>query len=227
LTRLLGDALDCPTGGSTPEEDGNEPATEGRGRPGPWTARKGHFVLLDSVGGPAVPAPHKIAWRNLSDERVVHIVRDPRDVAVSAAFYLSQSVREFLPQFLAGEQWPHLGTWAEYVESWLDAPFAHVLTSYESLHRGRAGEVRRILAEARLPVDEERVVRAWERQSFARRRAWEEEHDERPVFGRAWNLRFMRKGIVGDWRNHLDGEMERAVRERFGPTMERLGYGRV
>lgn len=70
LTRLLGDALDCPTGGSMPQQDAVEIACEGNDRPGHYVIRKGHFVLLNDDGpGQIVPRPHRLAWKRLNDNK--------------------------------------------------------------------------------------------------------------------------------------------------------------
>jgi sulfotransferase family protein len=35
---------------------------------------------------------------------------------------------------------------------------------------------------------------------------------------------FFRKGVAGDWRNHLSKEMETAIRQRAGQWLDRFGY---
>lgn len=120
-----------------------------------------------------------------------------------------------------------MGTWADYVGSWLDAPFRYVLTSYETLSRWGVRELRQILKAAGLPVPgRQRQAAAWRRQSFARRKEWTAAHGHLLTRGKEWHLAFLRKGEVGDWRNYFDQEMNEAYWREFEPIMKRLGYRR-
>lgn len=223
LTRLLGDALGCPTGASLPRDDAEEPAAEGKERPGPFVVRKGHFLLTDREGGPFVPSAHRMTWRNWNGEPIVFIVRDPRDVAVSLLFYRRRGLLKDVVEDMAGGAF-RLEPWQDYAASWLDAPLPRALVRYEDLLADGEGEITRVLIELGVKVPAGRLARAVERQSFAARKAWIREHGDRLPRGRAWNLRFMRRGVAGDWRNHFTGELAREAERHFGPVMRRLGY---
>lgn len=225
LTRLLGDALNCPTGGATLPQDKKEIATEGQDRPGPYVVRKAHLVLLNRDRGPAIPAPHKLAWRRITNERFVFIIRDPRDIAVSSAAYFEIPIREALRKLHDGWDKADRGAWQDYVARWLDAEFDYVLTSYEELLEDGVSEVSWILdGLGGLHIDKPRIGWAVERQSFANRVKHIRELGHRYPRGREFNLRFMRKGIAGDWRNHFNKPLGRLAHEYFGGLMKRLGY---
>src|SRR5215469_3707989 len=77
-----------------------------------------------------LPRPRMIKSHECFDPRykkVVYIVRDPRDVAVSNYHWelkrrvLSDdcSLEQFVPRFIAAEIEPKLGSWSDHVLSWL------------------------------------------------------------------------------------------------------------
>lgn len=232
LARLLGDALNCPVGGTMGRKDYKEIATEGWNRPAPYVVRKTHFVLIDE-DGPLVPRPHRLNWKRLTTERVIYIVRDPRDIAVSMAFYFEYSLDKALQQLRVGWRMPIEGGWVKHIEEWQDVSFPCIYTSFEALLENGKVEMARILREARLPTDEERIANAVERQSFANRKQHIVEQGEKFLHGEPhavylrgteWQLTFMRKGIAGDWKNHFTRKHGKRAQRFFGPTMKRLGY---
>jgi len=222
LTRLLGDVLDSPTGGSIASEDANEVATEGQERPGPYVVRKGHYRLVDNDSGPVIPTKHQFAWKRWTDEKVVFLVRDPRDIAVSGAAYFDQPVPEFLERMLAGQLF-NLPAWGEYVEGWLDLLHIARFVKYEDLLAGPEVVIANLLRsyidhDYWLDHDPARIPGAVERQSFASRL-----HDydgPHPDQHRA----IMRHGRAGEWVDHFDAKMIEAVRAAWGGTMKALGY---
>lgn len=232
LTRLLGDVLDCPTGGTIAGKDHKELAAEGWDRPAPYVVRKAHFVLVDE-GGSLVPRPHRLDWKKLADERVIHIMRDPRDIAVSMAFYFEYSIGKALQQLKSGWRMPIEGGWVEHIQEWIGVQFPCVHTSFELLTDDCVEETRRILLESGLPLDGARLPGAIQRQSFAVRRQHVIDQGEKYARGEPhyvylrgtdWNLRFMRKGIVGDWKNHFTRKQGEQAQRFFGPMMKQLGY---
>lgn len=232
LVRLLGDVLNCPTGGAVPKKDYKEIAAEGWDRPGKYVVRKTHFVLIDE-DGPLVPRPHRLNWKKLAGERIIHIMRDPRDIAVSMAFYFEYPIEKAIQQLRDGWRMPIEGGWASHIAKWMDPPFTCTHTSYEALSCDCAAEMRRILATARIPYDHARVDTAVQCQSFAVRRQHIIDQGERYkrgepyedyLRGTEWQLRFMRKGIAGDWVNHFTRGHGKSMQKYFGEAMMRLGY---
>lgn len=218
LTRLLGDALDSPTGGCMPKEDHKELATEGKDRPGPYMVRKGHYKLIDDMFGPTVPQPHRLAWRTLKKEHVVFLARDPRDVCVSGVYYWRQTPERFLNRMINGDV-ARLPAWHRYVDDWLKSrPFNVVRTTYERLSNEKEVELARILAGIGLTYAPSELKEVYERQSFeARLKTYQGRHKDQ-------HKHLMRKGKVGDWRNHFNRRMGQLCQIHFGETMARLGY---
>lgn len=229
LTRLLGRALNSRTGGCMPQLDDTEPATEGLDRPGPWVVRKGHFALLDERGSEVVPREHVLSWRNLTHGRVAFIVRDPRDIAVSASYYWSsgrsreRNLAMFIEQMGTGKRF-NLPPWQDYVGGWLERRFDFSLVLYEDLLSNTHGEAMRVLCEMGLSPSPQAVAKAVDLEQFSHRREDVETTQDRLVLGRKYHLKLMRKGIAGDWRNHFTPDLAELAHRFFGPAMLRLGY---
>jgi len=230
LTRLVGDCLNCPTGGSTPEQDRKEIATEGLDRPGPWVVRKGHFRLMHSLDGlrRVVPQPHVLAYHNLTKERVIFILRHPADIAVSGAHHWKVSLDTFIYWMITGTGGVrHCGRWNDYVEEWLAfrQQIGFSVVTYEGLHSDPEFALTEIFAEQELPYRLARVRAAIGRQSFENRRRYIEQAPESELrLGRKHQLYSLRKGVVGDWHNHFNAGQIRTMQSAFGQTMQQLGY---
>jgi hypothetical protein len=109
-------------------------------------------------------------------------------------------------------------SWADFVRRWHDRKDAtHV--RYENLRRDTAGELRRVvlgLTGQRLSPEEATAIAeefSFERQ--AGRKAGEE--DKRS---------FLRKGVVGDWRNHFSPEAKATFDRYAGDELILLRYER-
>lgn len=228
LTRLLGDIFDSPTGGCMPEEDHKEIATEGQNRPGNYIIRKGHFVLIDNNTGPVVPRPHRLAWTRLTDERIVFLVRDPRDICISGAYHWRQKPEAFLERMIKGNV-ARCGRWDEYCNQYFETQSSsYMLTfgdclawvKYEDLLPRPLITLGELTQELELDFDlfASRAPQAIKRQSFKSRKA-QIGDDEKKL-----RRNNMRKGITGDWKNHFTEQMNDRIWNEFGWMMERLGY---
>lgn len=223
LTRLLGQVLDCPTGGSMPSEDVSEIATEGLKRPGPYVVRKGHFRLDEADYGPLVPYPHVMAYKQIVDEKIVFIYRDPRDICISGAWHWRVSPDEFLNRMIRGEV-AKCGRWDEYVMGWLgkfdiNDGNGFAKTSYEELLNNTLNEVKWIIFYLGLPeLSWQSIQKAIDKQSFSSR--------VKQVGGDASLLRKNNLHVaeVGQWRKYFTPQMTKLIWREFGQTMEKLGY---
>ena len=209
LARLLGDALNSPITTTTPEYVNGLP-TEGAGRQGPCFVRHGH----------ALPDRHMELFY-VAGDKIVYIVRDPRDVVVSSMFYWKyNTIRESVAHVVACKE---AGGISAHVTKWQAHPKVTVYTSYEALREDTRCELLRILRALEIvPVNALDVV--VQRQSFEQRKAWTMSHGDELVFGKEVQLQYLRKGIVGDWRNHFTYEDGLLMQERLGDLMLALGY---
>ncbi|MDQ0301115.1 sulfotransferase domain-containing protein [Ancylobacter polymorphus] len=178
---------------------------------------------------PAIPAD--------AINRVVYIVRDPRDVAISLAHHFGWSVAASVERmadsaFRMGrsspclnmnvEQW--VSSWSAHVESWLDAAGLRLLPlRYEDL---LADPLQRFTELCRfLDLDDTRqaVSRSLEASSFSvlasqeARTGFRERH-------RASNAPFFRAGGAGGWRSGLAPELAERLAADQGRVMARLAY---
>lgn len=224
LAWLLGDILDCPVGGmyaAVPL------ATEGRQRP------KHHHVYQLHLhpewgGGHTKAIPH--AWClhipswSEDEYKICVPVRDPRDVAVSIKFYWRRpSVQSALDAMIDGTH--PLGVhspWIKHVTSWMKVgvPFVR----YEDLHADAENTLKNLLDGWNIKYAKHRVAEAIERQSFARKRAQIEVDGDARVYNKGIHLQNLRKGVVGDWKNHFTPAQEAQAREAFGEVAAKLGY---
>ena len=237
LTRLLGDVLNSPTGGCTPSEDHKEVATEGQDRPGDYIVRKGHFVLIDDGTGPVVPRPHRLAWKQLTDEKIVFIVRDPRDICISGAYHWRVSPEQFLLRMIKGDV-ARCGQWDQYVNNWLSLHSSFgskhkkvtCLLTYESLVNNSYANVKFVLDKFSIKFDSGKMGKAAKRQSFEQRKAQIKHRSWHPTepgnVKEELGRNNMRKGVAGDWKNHFTKEMNDRIWLEFGWMMERFGYSK-
>ena len=186
---------------------------------------------LDSTPSPRYLKSHE--YFDPRYPRIVYLVRDPRDVAVS---YFHQQkrlglitdatdIREFVVGFIAGRA-DGFGRWDDHVESWLNTTGTRTesfyLVRYEEMLQDperKASEVARFLS---LPVGESQIAAALSKTSIERMKAAERaetQGDELPA-----HVTFVRKGGSGGWRAELDEADAKLIVDAFGPTMQKLGY---
>src|SRR5262249_12087081 len=88
------------------------------------------IYLWSDRGLKSLPRPRILKSHEYFDpryKRVINIIRDPRDVAVSIYHYsIKRSdipedypIEKFVPRFIAGEFFEDWGTWDEHVSSWI------------------------------------------------------------------------------------------------------------
>ena len=228
ITRLLGDALNCKTGGSLPLADGHEMATEGRNRPGDMVIRKGHFILHDGECDKVVPYEHQMYWQLLNSDqhKVVFVVRDPRDIAVSGAFYWKMSVHRFFAHMIAGTgPMRAIGPWGKYVASWIEHKdrINYVTAKYDQMLGGPA-YLHHIIDNLGFDIPFEQIFEAYKRQEFDVKVKDIIRNGRLYNQGIAPNLHLLRKGISGDWRNHFDSKDLKLVENSYGGLLDLLDY---
>jgi len=233
LTWLLGDLLNSPTGGSTPGQDVLEIATEGQGRPGKYVVRKGHFVLINddqvTPSGRAVPEPHRLNPTYLGDSPIVFVVRDPRDIVVSAAHYYRQSVDEIITWMAHGAgSLRAMGPYARYIEHWFENALSlkAEVVFYEDLLLRPVVELTKLCQYFGFEmVNHPREVVA--RQSFESRQEIARTRGDDMPLGKKFNEHFLHKGQSGAWTHGLTKAQGKRIEGLFGMTMDTLAYCRL
>jgi len=171
-------------------------------------------------------------------KRIIYVVRDPRDVAVSLYHYVLKRggigedcpLDEFVKPFVAGSpkviSW---GTWGEHVTSWLSTRSGHdglLLIRYEDLQADPKQGLKRVAAWLKIGGDDERLTRAVELSSMDRMKHLERQQSRQWVEtkGTRQDKTFVRSGRAGEWRSVLSEESVIAIETAFGEVMQNLGY---
>lgn len=170
-------------------------------------------------------------------KRVIYVVRDPRDVAVSF-YHVGLKFRwipdgypmaSFVERWMEATWQPQYGTWEEHVQSWLTTRRGgdgFLLIRYRDLQARPSEELARIAKFLGLPRSNEQISRAIELSSADRMRALEKKQQRRWCGTKRTQLDkpFVRKATVGDWRTALPRESVELIESAWGPLMEELGY---
>jgi Sulfotransferase family len=165
------------------------------------------------------------------EAKVVHIIRDGRDVAVSSAHHArnfgrprkrSEPTGTEGSVFARGQLEKLAAEWASRVGKTVqDGPELlgehYTEVRYEDLLDRPEKEVRRLLAFLGVDADEKSVTRCIDDASFERLSKGRMRGEEDPTS-------FFRKGVAGDWK-HAFTEKEREIFDReAGELLARLGY---
>jgi hypothetical protein len=188
----------------------------------------------------AFPRPRIVKSHECFDPRykkVIYIVRDPRDVAVSYyEFQLKRKVvtedcglEEFVPRFMESEFEPNTGSWGDHVVSWLATRQGHpnfLLLRYEDMQARTVEESTKIAAFLGLDSNLKRVARAVELSSADRMRKLEKEqaHQWKETKGTRQDKPFVRKAVSGGWRTALPKRSVAQIESAWGEIMRSLGY---
>lgn len=171
--------------------------------------------------------------------RVVYVVRDGRDVAVSYYFFalkqryqntrfnLNTTFEEFVNVFNAG-QVDGFTLWSEHVNSWLNqATDNFLLIKYEDMKADPGAELIRFLTFAGITVEDDRVAQAVKASSFKNMRRIEKESYQPFEWFNPSDpsiIYFVRKGEIGDWQEFFTDQTLAEFIEIHGSALEQLGY---
>jgi hypothetical protein len=198
----------------------------GGDRPALWL--KVHEANLPAFGAPVSPFPPPTI------AAVVHLVRDPRDVAVSLAYHFNSTLEKTVgklgdPGFSLSFRRPNarvlpqlVSSWSTHTLSWVDSTLPVLTVRYEDMLADTAGTLAAITRHLAIEAPTERIVRAVEATRFARLRAQEEAAGFRERLPHM--DRFFRRGVAGGWRDDLPADLARRVETDHGPVMRRFGY---
>lgn len=175
--------------------------------------------------------PFKPAYR-----RVVLIVRDPRDVAVSC-FHMAkrwyvipeeQQIDDFIPDWLAGKIFAY-GNWGEYHGSWLGArkdTKDFWIFRYEDMVADPATHLARLVEVLQLPVGQADIQRAIANSCPEKLRELErQQRNSHKLLKNARNTSsYVRAATAGQWSSALSPESIRAIEEAWPALMREFDY---
>jgi hypothetical protein len=189
------------------------------------------------------PRPRLIKTHEYFDhryKRVIYVVRDPRDVAVSYYHFLRKvrqfeddcSIERFVEHFIRGrgrlidEAW---GSWGENVASWIYTRGERddfLLCRYEDLLENPAQQLSRIAFFLGVEPSPQLLQQAVERSSADRMREMENRQTNEWVVTKDQrkDIPFVRVAKSGGWRQVLPERCVLQIEQAWGELMAKLNY---
>ncbi len=168
--------------------------------------------------------------------KVIYLVRDPRDVAVSEYhFNLKKryidptlSLEDFVKRFIAG-QTAGYGSWWEHAAGWIAARHgnpAFLLVRYEDLLTESVAETARIAEFLGIHAGTERLQAAVERSSADRMRKLEKQQADHwtGTKNTRQEIPFVRAATSGGWQSALSARSAEEIEVAWSPLLNFLGY---
>lgn len=172
--------------------------------------------------------------------QVIHLVRDPRDVAVSFYHYCLKTrvledgfpLDEFVTRFLTANvvlYADRLGSWEDHTASWMrmrQGRGNYHLIRYEDLLANPRSELAKLAPVLRIDVSPERVERAIQLSSAQNMRSLEKQQWRQwtATKGSREDIPFVREAKAGGWRKQLSSASVERIEAAWGATIESLGY---
>lgn len=236
LSRLVAELVGCPFQGDLGFADGRP--LEGHGRDSDYDCYKSHRT------------PASIASNPLEDRpKMVYVVRDPRDVAISAAHYFRMNPLGLRPgsHRLLTALNGRLSALVPYpvkrnvmiravlygnasVSPWLAIPWREhyrefrrseaLIVKYEDLLADPRARSVEVLSYLGLSRSEETIERAIANQSFDKKKSFFKARGNVPEYT------FLRQGSHGYWRTGLRPKQKRLFLDEVGEELEALSYAR-
>ena len=187
-----------------------------------------------------LPRPRILKSHEVFDpryRRVIYIVRDPRDVAVSQYHWEMKQksvqdeypIEQFVPRWIEGIYWDRLANWGDHVTSWLSTRQGRdsfVILRYEDLLANAQAELVKVARLLGIEPAPERLARAVDLSSADRMKKLESTQGDKWVQTRytRQDKAFVRKAASGDWRSVLSSQSVKEIETAWGAIMTRLGY---
>jgi len=163
-------------------------------------------------------------WRIFPDAKVIHIVRDPRDVVTSS---LHHRLRAGYQDALDKTAPDYLNVIASISQSWVESiakataqgerhPEQYHLMRYEDLHQNSVASLQAVLdflTVSSTTSDIESCLAAADFNTLSGR-----------ANGKENKQSFFRKGIVGDWQNVIGQQGDAVIRQYAQVWMQKFGY---
>ncbi|XP_074837616.1 sulfotransferase 2B1-like [Carettochelys insculpta] len=168
-----------------------------------------------------------------SKAKIIYTLRCPKDVLVSLyhfskvlhIFRNPESLDSFLEDFLSGNV--PIGSWFDHVTGWMGLKGSEnfFAITYEELQQDLAGSVRRICHFLGKELSEEQVAAVVENASFESMKGNKMSNfsqvSDNYMDHQQGSL--LRKGICGDWRNHLSEAQSQRFDTIYRERMQGLG----
>ena len=186
-----------------------------------------------------LPRPRILKSHETFDPRfrkIIYLVRDPRDVAVSEYHfdlkkrYIEPDVtlEQFVKRFIAGETSSY-GSWWEHAAGWIAARHgnpAFLLVRYEDLLAEPVGETGKIAEFLGIQAGPERLQAAVQRSSADRMRKLEKQQADQwtGTKNTRQEIPFVRSAKSGGWKESLPRRSAEEIEVAWAPLLNFLGY---
>ncbi len=170
-------------------------------------------------------------------KKVIYIVRDPRDVAISnyhwelklRSIREGYPIEEFVPRWMEPQFWPRIGSWSDHVTSWLSTRLGKegfILLRYEDLKNDPHTELTRVAEFVGITLTQERLNRAIELSSAENMRRMEQTESAKWVATilTRQDKPFVRSATSGGWKTVLPEKTLAYIEQHWGHLMQSLGY---
>jgi len=179
-------------------------------------------------------------------QAVIYIARDPRNVITSVGNHYSMNIEESYNfmidnnRILTGDKWGGdnfgisevLGSWSEHYKSWKNIKFAPILKiKYEDLidntEKSLVEIINFLIKFTEIKIDNKKISRTVESCNFNNLQKMEKNEG---FFEASYNEKLNKKvdffhlGKKNNWKNLLNHEMEKKIRETFHDEMRELKY---
>lgn len=186
-----------------------------------------------------IPRPRLLKSHEYFDPRykkVIYVVRDPRDVAVSYYHFKIKMksideqypIEEFVSRFIRGEL-DQFGSWGENVGSWIGAKPSgdgFLLIRYEDMLQDSYRELHKIGSFLNIDVNDRNLNRALELSTADHMRLLEQRESKvwKPIKKSRKDKRFVRCAKADGWKAELSDSLATKIMDVWGQLMNRLGY---
>lgn len=188
-----------------------------------------------------IPRPRIIKSHECFDpryQRIIYLVRDPRDVAISlyhhnikfGIFNENYSMEQFIvEQFIKEKNTNVFGTWGENVGSWLGAKKDNsnfLLLRYEDMLNDPKTELKKIAHHLKISVTDELIDKVIKQSSFEQMQLLENNQNNlwNPIKNTRKDKFFVRSGQSGQWQKKLSTHSIKTIESTWSQVMMQLGY---
>jgi len=199
----------------------------------PWPAAETQ-QLIDGLSSPRVLKTH-MKWRwvpKASGIKYIYCYRNPKDLVVSyynhtqifKSYKLEMTLQEYIKDIFLNEKAATHGSYFDHVAEWLQQKNNEniLFMTYEDMSEDLLREVRRIVAFLELDLTEDDLLGIVGASNFESMKA-NDKSNYSWIVGPNLENKFLRKGKVGDWMNHLSDEESRLIEEKVNDHLIPLG----
>ena len=168
----------------------------------------------------------------------IYVVRDPRAVAVSYAYYSNISFEKSVELMLSNNRisfndkyYPEARlSWKTHLLSWESYPAPRHVIKYEDLLENSASILKSTLVfinqfiKDKIIIDENKISKVAEECSFKNLKRLEDKKTFDEIKKNKNDKEFFRKGLKDDWKNELSPKLIYEIEKNFKEEMKNLNY---